>query len=142
MEKSLKNFIRFEDKLWFVDFTTPGSFKIRIVLPDGTSRPASKSDGDLMDVLNEGTPISDIPSNFNPNTPTLNPIGVSEDNFLKRISRALQRLKQERKKNITKEPEEIITLPNGKKVYKSLHELGKSLVSSMVKNLNEQTKEK
>ncbi len=58
MDSKQKKFIRYEDKLWFVDFTGwetgKGDAVIDIINPDGTSYPASPKDGALMDVLNEG----------------------------------------------------------------------------------------
>ena len=60
MENSLKNFIRFEDTVWFVDFSdAKAGFEIKIVEPDGSRREALKSDGDLMEVLELGIIIPD-----------------------------------------------------------------------------------
>ena len=63
MGNLLRKFIRFEDKVWFVDFTgwetDGGSADIRIVLPDGSMREALVSDGPLMDVLETGEVIPD-----------------------------------------------------------------------------------
>ncbi len=51
-------FIRFEDKVFFVDFTSfgkPGGRAVfSIVFPDGTSRPAKGSDAPMMDILSSG----------------------------------------------------------------------------------------
>ncbi len=51
-------FIRFEDKVFFVDLTTfskPGGKSVfLIIFPDGSGRPAKGSDGPMMDILFSG----------------------------------------------------------------------------------------
>lgn len=62
MENLLKKFIRFEDKVWFVDLSAK-PWVVDIVAPDGSVRPAIGKDGDFLDLLNEGSVIS-APANY------------------------------------------------------------------------------
>lgn len=63
MNHKLKKFVRYEDKLFWVDLE---NWNILVVNPDGTSRNALTSEVDLMDLLNEGMTSDTGPANFVP----------------------------------------------------------------------------
>ncbi|TSC58550.1 MAG: hypothetical protein Greene041619_560 [Candidatus Peregrinibacteria bacterium Greene0416_19] len=46
--------IEYEGKTWFIDLSNVDNWQIKIVEADGSRRPALKTDGDFMEVLNMG----------------------------------------------------------------------------------------
>lgn len=57
-EDELKGYIKFEGKIWHIDMTGK-EWIFDIVEPDGTRRPATREDGDLMKAMNYGQSIPD-----------------------------------------------------------------------------------
>jgi hypothetical protein len=70
MDEKLKAYIRFEGKVWFVDLTKPGAFKVEIIESDGSRRPAKVKDGSFLDAMERGEVIT---------SPKQKPIEEKED---------------------------------------------------------------